>query len=56
MRLFLVRVLVGTPPAYPTGAGRIRTVWDALRWRLADLPFLDAAVGDDGRVQLFRRA
>ena len=54
----LVRFVVGPlPTEYSTGAERISTLWDALKWRLASLPGLDASVtvvGRKGRVHLFR--
>lgn len=49
----IVSLLVGTPPNWPTGAERITTLRDALRWRVAALPWLDAGVSDDGRVTVF---
>lgn len=51
---FIIRALVGARPPYPTGAERIRTLRDAIVWRLAGLPGWDASVGDDGRVTVWR--
>jgi len=50
----LVKLLVGAPRPWPTGAERISTVWNAVKWRVASLPGLDAAVHADGFVRVFR--
>lgn len=55
MRNFIVGLLIGRPLPYPTGQERIRTIRDALKWRLVSFaPWLDAYVREDGSVAVFR--
>jgi hypothetical protein len=39
---------------WPTGCERIHTLRDAMLWRIASLPGLDASVDPDGTVTVFR--
>lgn len=55
MRRYIITLLVGSAPSYPTGQERIVTVWSAILWRLASLAGLDAAVNSDGSVFVFIR-
>jgi hypothetical protein len=53
MKSKIVKLVVGTLPSYKTGAERIVTLKDAIKWRLGSLPGLDALVNDDGSVRIF---
>ena len=51
----LIKLIVGRPLPFPTGQERITRMWDAILWRMASLPGLDATVILDGRVHIFRK-